>query len=378
MAAGRPQAGRLALLGVLLLLAGLAACSSPSPRQVEPADVEVKASDTACGVQTTSFDTGARTFWISNAGSRTTGVAVYGVGDRVVGEVDGIGPSASKRLTVSLKAGAYEIVCGPSGGRGGIRTPISVTAPSGSPPTTTPQQNRAVAAYRHYVQGQAKLLLSTLRPFTAAIRAGDITRARALYPAARQPYQRIAPIVAGMGDLASGMDARIDQVENGQVWTGFHRLEHDLFQAVDIAYDGPVVDELEADAAQVAQQVPGLDLSADQVVASARTLMQQAYAVQAVGDAELYSHLDTADIAASADGALAAYRVVRPILLTAKPALVTELDTGFGELRSALSAFGSGAVFVDRLTDAQAGQLRDAIKGVLVPLTEVKAAIDRF
>ncbi len=380
MPGGRGTRARLPAVTALSAITLLtAACSSSPPRQPDPPDVVVKASDTACTAAATTFDPGPLTFSISNSGSHPAGVAVYGAGDRVIGEVDDIGPSASKRLTLSLKAGAYDIVCGSTGSSTSIRTPIVVKAPSGSPPTTSPAQNRAVADYRHYVQEQAELLVAKLGPFTDAVRAGDIQLARALYPAARQPYQRIEPVVQAMGDLASSMDARIDQVENGQVWTGFHRLEHDLFQTSDITYDGPVADELQADAAKVVAQVPRVDLSAEQVIAAARTLMQEAYEVQTTGREELYSHLDLADLAAGTEGAFSAYGFLRAITLADKPTLVTDTAIAFDELRDELAAFGSGADYTtfDALTGEERGLLRDRVEAVVLALARLTPVIAR-
>jgi iron uptake system component EfeO len=368
----------LRAIAVVLPLA--AACSNAPPRQPDPPDVVVKASDTACTVASSTFTSGPLTLSVSNSGSRPVDVAVYGAGDRVVGEVDAIGPSASKRLTVSLKAGAYDIVCGAAGSAGaasGLRTPILVQAPSGAPPSTSPAQNAAVANYRHYVQGQAELLVQRLAPFADAVRARNIPRARALYTAARQPYQRIEPVVAAMGDLASSMDARIDQVENGQEWTGFHRLEHDLFRTSDITYDTRVADELQADAAKIVAQVPRIDLGADQVAAAARTLLQDAYSVQAEGEEELYSHLDVTDIAAATEGALAAYKTLRPIAEQTKPELVTEINEAFGQLQQDLSAYGTGSDYAsyDALSSEQVRTLRGHLAEVITPLAQLSKLI---
>jgi iron uptake system component EfeO len=38
---------------------------------------------------------------------------VYGAGDRIVGEVEKIGPSTSRELIVNIPPGQYEIACKP-------------------------------------------------------------------------------------------------------------------------------------------------------------------------------------------------------------------------------------------------------------------------
>ena len=54
--------------------------------------VGVTASDTACETTHASVAAGNRTFSVRNDGSEVTEVYVYGTGDRVIGEVENIGP----------------------------------------------------------------------------------------------------------------------------------------------------------------------------------------------------------------------------------------------------------------------------------------------
>ena len=54
--------------------------------------VGVTASDTTCETTHASVESGNRTFSVRNDGSQVTEVYVYGTGDRVMGEVENIGP----------------------------------------------------------------------------------------------------------------------------------------------------------------------------------------------------------------------------------------------------------------------------------------------
>ncbi len=137
-------------------MVGGVACSSSSRGPANSSGVSVKASDTACVAASTMFMSGTQTFAVSNVGSQVTEFLVYAPGDRVVGEVGNIGPSAGKRLTVALKAGEYDLACRPGRSGKGIRTPIVVKAPSGEQPTTSPELDAAVATYRSYVVAQAR------------------------------------------------------------------------------------------------------------------------------------------------------------------------------------------------------------------------------
>jgi iron uptake system component EfeO len=103
-----------------LLLVGTA-CSSDSKGAVQ-----LTATDSACRPETTTFDAGTVTFDVKNDGNKVTEVYVYSDGDHIEGEVENIGPGTTKKLTVDLEAGKYQLACKPGQTGKGIRVPITV------------------------------------------------------------------------------------------------------------------------------------------------------------------------------------------------------------------------------------------------------------
>jgi iron uptake system component EfeO len=89
--------------------------------------IAVDAGETTCGVAATRLPAGRHTFAVSNSASQVTEVYVYAPGDRVVGEVENIGPGTKRDLTVDLPAGDYEIACKPGMAGDGHRTALTVT-----------------------------------------------------------------------------------------------------------------------------------------------------------------------------------------------------------------------------------------------------------
>jgi len=353
----------------------LTACAGSPTRPSATSGVSVKASDTACQVATISFKSGVQTFAVSNAGSQVTEVYVYAPGDRVVGEVENIGPSTGKRLTVALNAGRYQVACKPGMVGKGIRTAITVKAASGAVPTTSPQLDAAVAAYRGYVLSQAELLQSRTRPFVAAVQAGDIATAKSFYAAARVPYETIQPVAASFGDLDPRIDARIDNVESGQEWTGFHRLEHDLWQTADISKDGPIAAQLQGDVAKLVVQVQRAELSADQIGNGAKSLLDDVATTTVNGEQERYSRLDLVDFSASVEGSDRAYQALRSIVLGKDPELVGKLDTRFAAVQQNLAQYGSGSSFelYNGLSKAQIRSLAADVDALTDPLSQLTA-----
>jgi uncharacterized cupredoxin-like copper-binding protein len=114
------------VLAIGLIAAGCGDDSSSA------AAVKVNATDSACTPERTDFSAGKLKFNVTNNGSKVTELYVYGEGDRVVSEVENIGPGTSRQLSVDLKAGDYELACKPGMTGNGIRTKIEVTGEGGS------------------------------------------------------------------------------------------------------------------------------------------------------------------------------------------------------------------------------------------------------
>jgi uncharacterized cupredoxin-like copper-binding protein len=98
--------------------------------------VAVAAGDDSCDVERTELEPGAVTLAVTNKGSSTTEVYVYGEDNgkytRVIGEVENVGPGTSRDLDVDLAGGTYEVACKPGQSGDGIRTTISVSGEGAS------------------------------------------------------------------------------------------------------------------------------------------------------------------------------------------------------------------------------------------------------
>ncbi len=59
--------------------------------------------------------------------------------------------------------------------------------------------------------------MAATKPFVAAVKAGDVERAKGLYAAARVPYERIEPVAEAFGDLDPRIDARENDVPKSRI-----------------------------------------------------------------------------------------------------------------------------------------------------------------
>ena len=76
----------------------------------------------------------------------------------------------------------------------------------------SPEVEAAVEQYREYIEKNTDELVAETKPFVAAVVAGDVAKAKSLYPAARIPYERIEPVAESFGDLDPRIDARENDV----------------------------------------------------------------------------------------------------------------------------------------------------------------------
>ena len=340
--------------------------------------VKVKASDTTCEVDVTALDAGQATFTITNSGSKVNEFYVYAAGDRVMGEVENIAPGLSRELRVELPAGTYETACKPGMSGRGIRGALKV---SGTAATVAPDAAlaQATASYQRYVASQTGALLTRTEEFVAAVKAGDVAKAKALYPVARTYWERIEPVAEIFGDLDPKIDGREEVIEEGMEFTGFHRIEKDLWQSGDISRDGPIAHRLLADVKEIVARANAEKLNPLQLANGAKELLDEVASGKITGEEDRYSHTDLWDFSANLEGSKAAIAALRPALEQRSPELVTQLDTEFANVEKALGQHraGDGWKLHTELSKAQLKEMSDSINALAEPISKVAAVVAR-
>ena len=130
---------RLPQLLLVALLVPIAGCAADAEAE-SAAKVAVTATDDRCDLDRVELPSGPTTFAVTNRGSKVTEVYVYGQDgqafNKVISEVENIGPGTSRDLTVTLSGGTYEVACKPGQQGDGIRTKITVTGDTSTTPST--------------------------------------------------------------------------------------------------------------------------------------------------------------------------------------------------------------------------------------------------
>jgi iron uptake system component EfeO len=273
----------------------------------------------------------------------------------------------------------------------GIRGTFTVTESGEKSNASAVVQEQVEAAndqYHAYVEDEAGQLLTGTRQFVAAYKAGDDSKARSLYAATRVHWERIEPVAESFGDLDPKMDAREADLEEGQKWTGWHRLEKDLWPPKDAAYTAltkteraTYADQLMADTRTLHGRIEKLGFTVDQIGNGAKSLLDEVATGKVTGEEEIWSHTDLYDFQANVDGARVAYEGLRPVLKVKSPRLDTELEQRFAALQTLLDQYRTGSgdaagfVSYEKLSDAEVKQLSDAVNALSEPLSQLTAAV---
>jgi len=373
------NARRAALVTVpVALLLPLAGCSRQEQASGGSAAIAVQASDTECSLARTEADAGTITFEVTNKGSKVTEFYLYGEGDRIVGEVENIGPGVTRRLIVEVPAGgSYTAACKPGMQGDGIRTAFAVKGNAASSKDTDAKLAEATASYHRYVTEQADVLIAKTTEFVAAVKAGKVDEAKALFPVARTPWERIEPVAESFGDIDPKIDGREDVIEEGMEFTGFHRLERDLWQNGLQPDSAAIADRLLADVTELVAKAKTVELTPLQLANGAKELLDEVATGKITGEEDRYSHTDLWDFEANVDGSKAAIDALRAVITERDGALMTTLDQRFEAVDTLLGTHRSGDGFrpFTELSQDEVKKLAEAVDALGEPLSQVAGVV---
>ena len=374
-----------AAVGAVVAAAALAGCTSTAPQPSapgEPGPITVKAADTACDVSASTAPAGKISFSINNSGTKTTEFYLYGVGDRIMGEVENIGPGLTRQLIVEVPdGGTYTTACKPGMVGDGIRAAFTVTGQAARSTDENAKLAEATAGWKRYVQSQVDALVPKTQEFADAVKKNDVAGAKTLFPVARTYYERVEPVAESFGDLDPKLDGREDDERDpGAAWTGFHRLEKDLWVTGLQPDSGKIADQLVADTKDLQSRVPTLTFTPVELANGAKELLDEVATGKITGEEDRYSHTDLSDFAANVEGAHKAFVLLRPALVAnGDKGLAETIDARFAAVAKGLDKYRRsnplGYAVYSELTPADRRALSHAVDGLAEPLSTVAGKV---
>ena len=380
----RRSVAALLTAGAAVALTGCTSTAPPAPpaggaSTAAGGPITVQAADTACEVSTAEAPAGTITFNVTNGGGKVTEFYLYGAGDRIMGEVENIGPGLTRQLIVEVPdGGTYTTSCKPGMVGDGIRAPFTVTGSAARSVDTNTKLAEATAGYQRYTTSQIEALVPKTQEFADAVKAGDVDRAKALFPVSRTYWERIEPVAESFGDIDPKIDGREDDERDaGVTFTGFHRLEKDLWVDGLQADSGQIADQLVADIKDLQSRVATVTLTPVQLANGAKELLDEVATGKITGEEDRYSHTDLWDFKANVEGSQAAVAALRPVIDEKDPTLGPVLDERFAAVEALLENYREGDGFTSYadLAEADIKKMTDAVDALGEPVSQVAAVV---
>lgn len=341
--------------------------------------VNVGIDDSGCTPAVLKLGAGPKNFVItSKSGGAVTEYEIL-EGTRILGEAENIIPGGSGKFSVNLKAKEYVLYC-PGGKVERGKLTVTGSDASGDAVASATRSEALVmaeAGYRKYVQQEADDLATRTKQFVAAVNAGDVPKAKRLFATTREPYERIEPVAESFGSLDPRIDARVNDVEEGDPWTGFHRIEQALWRKNSTAGLDKVADQLMNDVLLLKRRVAKLEFDPAQIANGASELLAEVSKSKITGEEDRYSHTDLWDFAANVEGAREAFEQLSPELEQTDPELVTTINARFDDVQNLLANYESGDGYVSytELDEADKRKLSQAVDALAEPLSQVSAKV---
>jgi FTR1 family protein len=339
--------------------------------------VAIKLTDAGCEPAQMKLDAGRVEFKVTNGGTGRVSEFEVLSGARILGEKENLVAGLSGSFTVNLKPGEYALSCpgGKSAATGVLTVGGSAAAAAGS---DNPLLKSATASYASYVTSQSKTLVARTQKFVAAIKAGDVEQAKSLFAATREPYETIEPVAESFGNLDPEIDARVNDVEQGTPWTGFHKIEQGLWVKGSTKGLEPIADKLLADVKRLQAKTTGLTYQPEELANGANGLLDEVSASKITGEEDRYSHTDLSDFEANVAGSESAFGLLAPALKKSDPALATTITSRFEAVNAALAKLKQGDAFpsYDTVSSAQRKRLSQLVDALAEPLSKVASKLE--
>ncbi|MGX2974431.1 iron uptake system protein EfeO [Ursidibacter arcticus] len=240
--------------------------------------------------------------------------------------------------------------------------------------------SKETEAYKNFVVAQIDNLVSDTEKFVSYLKAGELQKAKQIYPLARMYFERSEPIAESFGDLDPRIDARLaDLAEEGKTekdWSGFHKIEQVLWEKNTTKGTEETADQLLKDVKELRAKIPTAEVTPELMITGAVDLLNEVSTTKVTGEEEIYSKTDLYDFKANIEGAEKIYELFKEKLEKKDPKLSKEIATRFAEVNGLLDKHnqakgGYDYVGYDKLSDKEIKALAEAVNKLGEPLAQM-------
>ncbi|MCO6513146.1 MAG: EfeM/EfeO family lipoprotein [Snodgrassella sp.] len=224
----------------------------------------------------------------------------------------------------------------------GLRAPIiddtnAVTAKGDIP--TPAKYHSAIRAYQQQVVRQLKTTQQYLNAIVHASQSGQLLQAQQNYVRAHQSYEQVRVIVKLFGNADQNINSRADyylQGINNPSFSGFHRLEYELFVRKDLQQAQAETSNLQHGIIDLQKRVASDELDIAKVIQAASDFLEMILQTKLAGKENQYSHSDLADIQANVTGSAQIVQQLADFIPAEQRAA---LDSGYQQIFAVLQRY---------------------------------------
>jgi iron uptake system component EfeO len=325
-------AGALALLALFV-----AACGSSDKAPAGSKELSYTLTDEGCSPHDAAAPAGPINFKVLGESAGVTELEVLD-GETLLGERENITDGISGSFALTLEEGEYTVRC-----NGGSEEDGTLKVTGQLKTTTSPAVEKAIDGYKEYLLENSTELTKLTKPFAAAVIAGEIEKAKQLYPEPRIRYERIEPVAESFGNLDPEIDARANDVPPSE-FKGFHRIEKALWEEKTTKGMKPVAEGLVKNVEELESKIKGnIKIQATEIANGANELLTEVSTSKITGEEERYSHIDLVDFKANVEGAQVAFEATAPLIEKSQPKLVKEVAADYEAVYATLKPYETNA-----------------------------------
>jgi iron uptake system component EfeO len=361
-------AGALALLALFV-----AACGSSDKAPAGSKELSFTLTDEGCSPHDAAAPAGPINFKVKGESAGVTELEVLD-GETLLGERENITDGLSGSFALTLEEGEYTVRC-----NGGSEEDGTLKVTGKLETNTSPAVEKAISDYKEYLLENSTELVELTKPFAAAVEAGEIEKAKQLYPEPRIRYERIEPVAESFGNLDPEIDARANDVPASE-FKGFHRIEKALWEEQTTKGMTPVAEGLVKNVEELESIIKGnIKIQATEIANGANELLTEVSTSKITGEEERYSHIDLVDFKANVEGSQVAFEAIKPLIEKSQPKLVKEVAADYEAVYAALKPYERkaypGFVYYGELTKADTRKLAQVIDALAEKSAQIPAEI---
>jgi len=350
----------------------------------------------ACAPGWRAPSAGSYRFEIADSASQVASVALeQALSGIVVARLGQASPGTVQALGARLRAGgAYRFSCTLSGSAprfsAAIQIPWSRASAAAAPPEPQPPATvellRPLSAYRSYVENLLGRLRVQLESLRAQLADGSPAGAEASWRTAHLTWLELGQddgaygAFGGLGGEIDGTAAGIPGGSASPQFTGFHRVELDLWRSHNLtaaSHDAAVLTRLvdELTPRTVAADLPGTTLGIDGWVLRCHEILEDALRDSLTGNDDYGSNSDLAALIADVTATREMLRMLAPLIAPRRPPLVPtairQLAAIDGAVAAVPRATTTGVATLSLRARQRIDATTDAALETLAPVSEL-------